>query len=199
MSRPLILASGSPQRRRLLKGLGVPFRVVPSRVGEESREASPRRVVSDLAARKASAVARKRPGALVLGADTIVWCGGRILGKPANRGEARRILARLNGRWHRVYTGVALVDASTGRTWSEVTMSRVKARRLPQAELERMAGRHLDKAGAYAVQDRDDPFIEAIEGPYDNVVGLPLASVRRLLRRVAQGRKPTRRPRGPRP
>ncbi len=188
MKRPLVLASASPQRRRLLKGLGLPFRVIPSRVDEASRETNPRRLVADLAMKKAESVAKRKPTCLVLGADTVVWCSGKILGKPESRADARRILGRLNGRWHRVYTGVALVDAASGRSWREVAVSRVKARRLPDADLERIAGKHLDKAGAYAVQDKDDPFIEKIVGDYDNVVGLPLASVRRLLKRVARGR-----------
>ena len=192
MMRPLILASGSPQRKRLLRQLGLPFRVVSPRVGEESNERNPRRLVLDLALRKARAVSRRRPNTLILGADTIVWCGGHILLKPADRAEARRILARLNGRWHRVYTGVALVDSTTGRAWSEVAVSKVKARRLAPEDLDRLAGRHMDKAGAYAVQDSGDPFIETIQGPFDNVVGLPLASVRRLLRRVARLKRPAR-------
>ncbi|MBI4346818.1 MAG: septum formation protein Maf [Elusimicrobia bacterium] len=188
VTRPLVLASASPQRKKLLRELGLPFRIVPSRVPEDSRERNPRRLAGELALRKAEAVAKRRPGTLVLGADTVVWCAGELLGKPSGREEARRILGRLNGRWHRVYTGVALVDADSGRAWREVALSRVKARRLPDAELDRLAGKHMDKAGAYAVQDREDPFIEKIEGDYDNVVGLPLASVRRLLKRVARGR-----------
>lgn len=186
--RPLILASGSPQRRSLLKGLGIPFRVVPSRLPEETAEKDPRRLVADLALRKAQAVAKRRPDTLVLGADTVVCCAGKILQKPVDKADAKRILGRLNGRWHRVYTGVALVDSGSGRSWREVAVSRVKARKLPPEELERLAGKHLDKAGAYAVQDSDDPFIETIVGAFDNVVGLPLATVRRLLRRVASGR-----------
>ena len=186
--RPLILASASPRRRELLRGLGVPFRVVPSRASEETVERQPRRLVLELALRKAESVASRRKGALVLGADTIVWCAGHILQKPADRDEARRILARLNGRWHRVYTGVALVDAGSGRSWSAVAVSRVKARRLPAAQLDRMAGNHMDKAGAYAVQDSNDPFIETVRGPFDNVVGLPLDTVRRLFKRMARSR-----------
>lgn len=185
---PLVLASASPQRRRLLRELGVPFRVVASRVAEETRERDPRRMVVDLALRKARSVARRRPRALILGADTIVWCAGRILLKPLDRADARRILGRINGRWHRVYTGVALVDAASGREWTDVAVSRVKARRLEGSELDRLAGKHLDKAGAYAVQDSQDPLIEKVEGAFDNVVGLPLASVRRLLKRVARNR-----------
>lgn len=188
----LVLASASPQRRRLLRELRVPFRIVPADVSEASREKDPRRLVVLLALRKARAVARRHPAALVLGADTVVVAGGRILGKPADRAEGRAMLDGLNGRWHKVYTGVALVHRGSGLTCSEAAVSRVKARRLPPEALERFAGRHLDKAGGYAVQDLRDPFIEAIEGPRDNVVGLPLDVVRRLLKRACAAPAPGR-------
>lgn len=186
--RPFILASASPQRRRLLRELKLPFLVQPSRVPEDSEERRPRRLVAMLAERKARAVAGSRRGALVLGADTIVVSAGRILGKPRDLADSRRILGLLNGRWHRVYTGVALIDARDGRCWKEVALTRVKARRLAAGELRRLAGRHMDKAGAYAIQDRGDPFIERVEGPLDNVIGLPLANVRSLLRKASRSR-----------
>jgi septum formation protein len=182
--RTLILASASPRRRQLLRTLRIPFKVAPSRISEESERTAPRSIVLDLALRKARAVAARHQRALVLGADTIVVCQGEILNKPRNPSDARRILRLLNGRWHRVYTGVALVDCESGRSWREAALTRVKARKLPPEELERFVGRHMDKAGAYAVQDGDDPFIERLVGPRDNVVGLPLANVRSLLRRA---------------
>lgn len=182
--RGLVLASASPQRRRLLRELRVPFRIVPAGVSEASRERDPRRLVLLLALRKARAVARRHPRALVLGADTVVVAAGRILGKPADRDAGRAMLRGLNGRWHKVYTGVALVHSGSRLAFSEAAVSRVKARRLAPAALERFVGRHLDKAGGYAVQDLRDPFIEAIEGPRDNVIGLPLEVVRRLLKRA---------------
>ena len=179
----LILASASPQRRILLRALKVPFKVVPSRVSERSSVKDPRRLVSLLAERKARSVARGRAG-LVLGADTVVVCRGKILGKPRDLKDSARILSLLNGTWHRVYTGVALVDAGTGKAWKAVVASKVKARKLSPERILSMAGRHMDKAGSYAVQDGKDPFISRIAGPYDNVVGLPLAAVRALLKRA---------------
>jgi septum formation protein len=166
----------------------VPFRIVPSRVPEESDERVPRRLVLELALRKARAVAARHPGTLVLGADTIVVSRGEILGKPRDLTDGMRILGLLNGRWHRVYTGVALVDGA-GRSWREVAVSRVHARRLDAARLREFAGKHMDKAGAYAVQDREDPFIDRIEGPLDNVIGLPMANVRSLLKKAARRRQ----------
>lgn len=186
MGRSLILASQSPRRRSLLRTLRVPFRVVPARVDETSEYRMPRKVVSELALRKARAVAERHPKSMILGADTIVVHGRKFLMKPTSRADSWRILRTLNGRWHRVYTGVALIDGPTGRVWQEVAVSRVKARRLPLKDLKRFVGKHMDKAGAYAVQDQEDPFVERIIGPFDNVVGLPMAVVRRLLKRASR-------------
>lgn len=181
---PLILASASPRRRVLLRRLRLPFRILPSRVSEVSREKVPKRLVVQLALRKARDVARRHPQAIVLGADTLVVCQGRILGKPRNLAHSRRILKILNGRWQQVYTGVAVVWEGGKRSVSRAVESRVLARRLSEAELTRLAGKHPDKAGAYAVQDRDDPFISRIEGDYGNVVGLPLDATRKLLEKA---------------
>src|SRR3989339_745654 len=105
--RPLILASASPRRRQLLRTLRIPFQVVPSRVPETSERSTPRGIVLDLALRKARAVAEGRKRALVLGADTLVVCRGEVLNKPKDAADSRRILRLLNGRWQRVYTGLA--------------------------------------------------------------------------------------------
>ena len=188
--RTLILASESPQRLKLLRTLRVPFRVIPARVNEGSRERNPRSLVLRLALRKARRVARRNPDALVLGADTIVVCRGRILNKPKDASESKRMLGFLNGRWHRVYTGVALVHQRSRKSWLEAACSRVKARKLAADALEKLAGKHMDKAGGYAVQDHQDPFIEKVVGPMDNVVGLPLANVRSLMRKAARGPRP---------
>lgn len=185
--RPLILASGSPQRKKLLKQLGVRFRIIAPNVDESSTQRRPDRLVAILALRKARKVAAKHPGSLVLGADTIVVHRGKIVLKPISRRNSAEILETLNGSWHRVYTGVALIDAK-GKAWRGVAVSRVKARLLPKKSLARFIGRHMDKAGGYAVQDKNDPFIERIEGPLDNVIGLPLTTVKRLLRSAAKAR-----------
>ena len=154
---------------------------MPSHVSEASREQNPRRLVLQLALRKAKDVARRHPKAVVLGADTIVVCCGEIIGKPRSLADARRILELLNGRWQEVYTGVAVVWAGGKESSARVVKSRVLARHLSPAQLSRLSGKHHDKAGAYAVQDRDDPFISRIEGDFTNVVGLPLETTRKLL------------------
>lgn len=183
LDRPLILASASPRRRTLLRRLGLRFRVEPSRTGEKSSQRDPRKLVVELALRKARDIARRRPETAVLGADTLVVCCGRILGKPRNQADAQRILGLLNGRWQEVYTGIALVLDGGRRFFTRAVRTRVLARRLPPAALRRLAGKHMDKAGAYAVQDRDDPFIERIDGDHGNVVGLPLKATCALLQR----------------
>ena len=132
-------------------------------------------------------MARRHPEAAILGADTIVVCQGRILGKPRHRAEARLMLELLNGRWQEVYTGLALVSDGGRHSVTKAVKSRVLARRLDSDKLSRLAGKHLDKAGAYAVQDRKDPFIARIEGDYGNVVGLPLEATRRLLHKHLAG------------
>ena len=173
----------------LLRRLGLRFRVIPSRVSEKTRQKNPRRIVVELALRKARDVARSHPEAIVLGADTLVVCCGEIIGKPRGVADSRRILDLLNGRWQEVYTGVAVVADGGRRSFTRVVKSRVLARRLDEKRLRRLAGKHLDKAGAYAVQDRDDPFIVRITGDYDNVVGLPLGAVERLLKKCRSRQK----------
>jgi septum formation protein len=187
LRRPdLILASASPRRKAILRAAGVRFRVDPSRVDENIAEKNPRRLVAKLARLKALDVARRHPGALVLGADTIVACAGEILGKPKDLKDAVRMITLQSGRMQRVYTGVAL--AKGRRVYVAVAVTKVYARLLGAESLRRLAGKHMDKAGAYAVQDRKDPLVERISGDRDNVVGLPMRAVRRLLARARRAK-----------
>ena len=178
----LVLASSSARRRSILREAGLSFRVDPSHIDENIGETRPRELVRKLARLKALEVAKRRPDAWVLGADTIVVCEGEILGKPRDVADALRMLTLLSGRWQRVYTGVALVLGR--RAYVDVAVSRVKARRLDAERLRRLAGKHMDKSGAYAVQDHRDPLVERIVGDRDNVMGLPMRVVRELLRRA---------------
>ncbi len=173
----------------LLKQLGVPFKIVPSGIPERLREKNPRRFVVELARRKARQVAQRRPKALVLGADTIVWRAGRIIVKPRDGADSRRILRFLNGRKHWVFTGAALAWDGGRGVLSGAAASAVYARKLSEEELKRLAGKHGDKAGGYAVQDRDDPFVARVVGDRDNVIGLPLRLVRALMKRYETGRR----------
>jgi septum formation protein len=163
--------------------------VVPANLPENeghSAGAEPARAAEALALAKAVAVARRRPEALVLGADTLVWVEGRVLGKPSGASEAAEMLRILSGRAHRVVTGVALVCASRDiwTTAHETTL--VTFRKLSEKEISSyVAGSEpYDKAGAYGVQGKASLFVEKLEGDYENVVGLPLKTVARLLEEV---------------
>ncbi len=168
----------------MLAQTGIPFTAVSSSAPEDTLLKRPRSIVKSLALRKAMNVSRRYPENPVLGADTIVVCGSKIIGKPKNRGEALRFLRILNGKWQSVYTGVAVVWIKKRKKAVGFAVSRCKTRRLSEKELRNFAGKHMDKAGAYAVQDFSDPFIEKIKGSYDNVVGLPVDLALKLLRKV---------------
>ena len=178
----LVLASSSPRRRRLLPLLG--FSVEIRRVCVEERPLNaeaPLETALRLAEVKARAAGPPRPGEVIVGADTVVVLDDRSLGKPGDAAEASRMLKELRGRPHRVISGVALI-AGTGE-YRAAIRTLVRMRRYSAGELERYveSGRPLDKAGAYAIQDRDFNPAQCIEGCYLNVVGLPLCEVIRGL------------------
>jgi septum formation protein len=180
---PLVLASSSPRRAEILRAVGWDFETCPADVDESLRAGeSAEDYVRRLAAEKAGAVAARRLFGLVLGADTTVVVGGEILGKPRDEEEARSMLRRLSGRWHEVLTGVALVRAETGRAVVGMERTRVRFAETSAEEIDWhvRTGELLDKAGAYAIQGRAALFIEAIEGDYWNVVGLPVRLVYEL-------------------
>jgi len=179
----LILASASPRRRELLRGICPEFEVIPSEI-EETLDGGPTpEAVAELALRKARAVAARAGAAIVLAADTIVVLDGMPLGKPSGREEARDMLVRLRGRQHEVLTGVAIVDGKSGRAASTTVVSRVLMAAYPDATIETYvaSGAPLDKAGAYAIQDLQGALVDGIVGSYTNVIGLPVETTRRLL------------------
>jgi len=184
----IILASASPRRKQLLEQAGIPFVVRPSDVDEDRLtppDPSPPAVVRHLAMAKARAVApllADQPGALILGADTAVVLEGEMLGKPAGEEEAARMLSRLAGRTHTVYTALALVGAG-GREQAAYAATRVTMRPMsPQLLAAYIAtGEPMDKAGAYGIQGFGSMLVERIEGCYFNVVGLPLALLAQML------------------
>jgi septum formation protein len=178
----VILASASPRRIELMKEWGLKPRIIPSHIDEKTRYRRPHEHVKDLALQKARSVAERVAAGIVVGADTIVVLKGTIIGKPRDERDAARILGSLSGSRHRVYTGIAAIDAASGATRVTYAVSTVKMRRLAPGEIRRLSGKHLDKAGAYAVQEKEDSFVEKIEGDYFNVVGLPRQKLRQLLR-----------------
>lgn len=179
----LILASASPRRADLLTAAGFLFDVVPVEIDESVRPGEdPAGYVSRLALAKARDVARRNPGSLVLGADTAVVAGDRILGKPSDADEAAGMLKTLSGRGHEVLTGVAIcLDA---REACDVARTGVRFLHLSATEIAwYVASREpYDKAGGYAVQGLASRFVESIDGSYSNVVGLPVSMVYRVLK-----------------
>ena len=171
----LTLASRSPQRKAILEQLGIEFRVEPADV-EELTEGEPRAVVVENARRKARAV----DGELVLGADTEVFLDDRVFGKAGDEEQARAFLIALSGRVHEVWGGIALIEGSREQTACAVT--RVRFAELGSGLLEWYlgTGEWRDRAGAYAIQGRGSALVEAVEGDFWNVVGLPVAELRRL-------------------
>ena len=186
---PFVLASGSPRRSELLRQLGLPFQVQISHVPEitvSAEHLAPHEICLANAAAKARAVAARRPDALVLGADTEVALGSRVLGKPRHRREAAAFLAALAGRTHQVITGVCLVCAEHRFRRSFAVTSHVTFHPLTPAQIAAYLRRvdPLDKAGAYAVQEEGHRIIEALDGSLTNVIGLPLAALRDELERL---------------
>lgn len=173
----IILASASPRRSELLRSIGVAFEIVPSGAEELHDESlSAVQLCRMNALRKAEEVAARNAEMVVLGADTLVTLDSRIYGKPADLGEARRMLRELSGRTHEVVTGLCLLQQSSGRRSQFHDVTRVTFKILTE---ETIAGYSaavavLDKAGAYGIQEKGEMLVERIEGSWSNVVGLPL-------------------------
>jgi len=182
----LVLASASPRRQELLRNAGIPFDVQPAHVPENPRPGEQATDCAErLAREKALAVAKQRPQDVVLGADTVVVIDGVILGKPLDSPDAARMLCMLSGRQHQVITGVCVVANGRSSVTSEtttVTMSEISESEIADYVA---TGEPMDKAGAYAIQGIASRWIPRIEGDYSNVVGLPVALVRRMLREIA--------------
>jgi septum formation protein len=179
VSRPLVLASRSPQRRAILEQLGIPFEVRVADV-RELDAGPPHEVAVENAYRKADAVAAAAPDALVLGVDTIVALGAKIYGKPGNGDAARKTLQALSGHRHTVISGICLIEQ--GRSQTAATATTVEFRVLDDALIDwyLKTGEWRDRAGAYAIQGKGAALIAAIEGDYLNVVGLPVATLLEL-------------------
>lgn len=190
---PIVLASSSPRRRQLLEMLGIAFEVAPSGIDEVVRPGeAPRAYVVRVAREKAEFVAARRPGAVVLAADTEVVLDGEVFGKPADPAGAIAMLGRLQGRTHEVVTAVAV--AADGRIEHAVDVSRVTIRPADSATLAAYVatGEPLDKAGAYAIQGQGGVLIERIEGDVFGVMGLSLRLALDLLARFGRPYRFTR-------
>ena len=177
-----ILASGSPRRKRILTEVGIPFKIIVPRIEEDDyRGLSPQQLAIDLARRKAESIAIDNRGA-ILGCDTIVALGDKLLNKPADADDARRILRTLSGKTHSVFTGLALYDSTRKKCHCGVEESRVMFHELEVEAIDRYiaSGEPLDKAGAYGIQGIGGFLVDSIEGNIDNVIGLPLRELEHL-------------------
>lgn len=183
----LYLASASPRRKELLKQIGLSFKTMPSTVEEKITKTEPSQVVEELSYQKAVDVCGKlaaegKEDFVVIGADTVVSCWGKIMGKPKDKEDACRMLGELQGKSHQVYTGVTLAWKSRDIspmyfTFSECTD--VTMYSMPEEEIRKYvdSGEPMDKAGAYAIQGLCAAHIQGICGDYNNVVGLPVGRV----------------------
>ena len=174
--RKVILASGSPRRKELLKQIGVSFEVCRSGSEEVIASPVPSEAVKELSARKAREVAAACGGDGIIGADTVVAVEGQILGKPKDRDDALRMLALLQGREHEVITGVTVILGASGKTISFAETTKVRVYPMTKAQMERYVDTKepMDKAGAYGIQGFFAAYVSGIEGDYNNVVGLPV-------------------------
>ena len=187
----LILASGSPARRDLLARAGYAFEVLPAHINEPDGAGitDPRAYVHTVAWLKAAAVAAKIQDGIVLAADTVGWLHGQVIGKPADEADARRILRLLGGTEHALWTGTILWRRpdDVQVAWQE--LSRVVFQRLSDAELDAYLATRTWQgcSGAYAIQEKDDPYVRLLAGSMSNVIGLPMESLQKILPWVVTG------------
>lgn len=177
----LVLASASPRRQELLRKLGATFRVEASEISEEPGPGDPTLAARRLAHQKAAKVAEHNPNSVVLGADTIVVLGHAVLGKPRDAMDAMRMLHALSGKTHQVITGVCAVSSQVTLRGSETTFVRFRVIEPQEIEEYCATGEPFDKAGAYGIQAEAARFVERVDGCYNNVVGLPVDRVARML------------------
>ena len=181
---PVILASQSPRRIELLKTVIENFRVVPSKIDEIcDTDLSPEENAILLGRKKATSVAKLHPHHLVIGADTLVVLENKIIGKPTDTENARQILRQLSGQEHKVITGVAVVHS---KIFSAASISRVRIKTLTSNEINPYVKSEepMDKAGAYAIQGKGSFLVESYDGPYSNIVGLPINLLKNLLQKL---------------
>jgi len=180
---PLVLASASPRRRRLLEQVGLPFLCSPSKIDEDDSFLGGAPAPALLAREKALAVSERHRNTWILGADTIVTKGHRVLGKPRDPGDARRMLTMLSGAEHRVITGICILDPLLRTAHREEVITLVKMKALTDEEIRAYiaSGEPFGKAGGYAIQGIGSFMVESITGSYTNVVGLPICALVKAL------------------
>lgn len=183
----ILLASSSQRRIDLIGELGLDFEVVNPNTIEDEESRDPVVRVEGNAQRKASSL-EERPGYLIIGADTVVFHNGEILGKPDGAEKAVMMLRKLSGKPHKVYTGVSVLNSDTCEVLTRHDETTVWFKELDDETIEKYVGtgEPLDKAGAYGIQGKGGALVERIEGSYSNVVGLPLELVREMLDKICE-------------
>ena len=181
----LILASGSPARRDLLAHAGFQFEVLPANIDEPTQLGSLdiRGYVHHVAWLKAAAVAPKITQGVVLAADTVGWLDGQVIGKPADEADARRILRQLGGTTHELWTGVVLWHRPDDLQlcWQEKSLVSFKALSDPEIDQYLATRQWIGCSGAYAIKEKDDPYVSLLQGSLANVIGLPMETLERVL------------------
>jgi len=181
----IVFASTSPTRRKFVSQAGLEFEFAsPVGAKELTGGLPPEELVKQNALNKALAVAEKKENCLVIGCDTVVFFGGKIIGKPRDGEHAKKILLELGGNWHEILTGVAVVECGSGKKLVEVESTRVKFKKVGGKQIDEYveSGEPLGKAGAYAVQEKGGFLVEKIEGSYSNIVGAPLEKIVGMLK-----------------
>jgi len=186
----LILASASPQRRKLLSKAGFRFSIYPARVQETDADTihykQAQKLVQNLAVKKAMAIAKKfkNKNCVILGADTLVICNKKILGKPKNTAHARCMLESLSNRWQTVMTGLCLIKNPESKMKTASAKTKILFHQMDSKTISRHAQKNLDKSGSYAIQKMNDRLIKHIKGDLDNVIGLPIRVFKQVLKKM---------------
>src|SRR4030067_2270550 len=184
--RQLVLASSSPRRKQILTEMGIEPVIRSSDIDEHLNSSPPELHVKKYALEKAKMVSSQFQQGLIMGADTVVVCENQVLGKPKGKGEAFQMLNLLSGKTHTVFTGVALINLCNHKEATGFQVTRVRFNSLSRQKIEEYleTGEYADKAGAYGIQGLGSFLVKEIKGDLDNVIGLPLATVRKLLAEV---------------
>lgn len=186
-STRIVLASQSPRRVEVLKKIVPSFEVKVSNVDEDTNGiTNPRRLVEELSRQKAEHIAQKIPNGIIIGADSIVVLGDRILGKPKDQNDSFKTLGLLSGKTHEVYTGFTIIKEPEHVIISDYEVTAVKFRNLENWEIQKYVDscQCLDKAGSYGIQDDGAVFVESINGCFYNVMGLPITRLFLALKKI---------------
>jgi len=187
MKPKIILASGSPTRKKIAKRIGLKFKIIPSNFVEDmSLNLSPEELAMELAYGKAEDVARNLREGIVIGIDTFIYFNGNIIGKPKDKEDAYKILISLSNNVHFIYSGIALIDIKNKKIIKDFEVTKVKFRDLDDYEINKYidSGEPMNKAGAYAIQEKGDILIERIEGCYLNIAGFPYNKIIKGLKKL---------------